>query len=224
LLRTFGVLLFRPGRLTSEHLAGRRVRNLAPLQVFFVTSVLFYLFFEHAYAAPVSMLANAYAQGGWVGNVFHFDIAGTITAKAAASGQSVDVALARVFDRANQQSKLFLGLLVPFLAGLLHLLFHRQWPRYVPHFVTAVHAFSVFLCLDLLYLLGWRLAGANEISDLMFLPLFLGFGVHLMFALRTVHRVGAIAAAMAASLVLAWLVALILVYRQVVTIAAAMQL
>ncbi len=224
LLRTFGALLFRPGQLTRDHLEGRRVRHLPPLQVFFVTSVLFYLFFERAYAAPVGVLAKAYAQGGWVGNVLHYDIAGAITAKAAASGQSVDVLVARVFDRASQESKLFLGLLVPFLAGVLHLLFRRQWPRYVPHFVAAVHAFTVFLCFDLVFLFGWRLAGANEISDLMFLPLLLGFGVHVVFAVRRVYGAGAIAAVLKTLVVLAWLVALIIVYRQFVTVAAAVLL
>ena len=80
LLRTFGTLLFRPGRLTREHLDGRRVRYMQPMQVFLVASVLFYLCFEHAYAAPVQNLARAFATGDWFGNVLHHDIDGAFAA------------------------------------------------------------------------------------------------------------------------------------------------
>ena len=221
LLRTFGALLGRPGQLTRDHLEGRRVRMMPPLQVFFVTSVLFYCFFERAYAAPVQVLSSAYARGSWLGNVLHYDIATELTAKAAATGQPVDPLALLVFDRASQQSKVFLGLLVPFLATVLHVLFRRQWPRFVPHFITAVHLFSVFLLFDLVFLFGWRLAGADSLSDLMFLPLLGGFGVHVWFALRRIYAVKWLRAVFATTVLLISLTALILVYRQVVTVVAA---
>jgi len=43
LWRTLGALLFRPGRLTREFLAGRRARYLPPVRLYLVLSVVFFL-------------------------------------------------------------------------------------------------------------------------------------------------------------------------------------
>ena len=42
LWRTLGALLFRPGNLTAEFLAGRRARYLPPLRLYLVVSVAFF--------------------------------------------------------------------------------------------------------------------------------------------------------------------------------------
>jgi hypothetical protein len=43
LWRTLGALLFKPGKLTAEFLAGRRARYLPPLRLYLVVSVAFFL-------------------------------------------------------------------------------------------------------------------------------------------------------------------------------------
>ena len=43
LWRTLGALLFKPGRLTAEFLAGRRARYLPPVRLYLVLSVLFFI-------------------------------------------------------------------------------------------------------------------------------------------------------------------------------------
>jgi len=43
ILRTLGVLLFRPGRLTMEYIAGRRARYTAPLQLYLIISVMLFV-------------------------------------------------------------------------------------------------------------------------------------------------------------------------------------
>ncbi|HET9473089.1 MAG TPA: DUF3667 domain-containing protein, partial [Steroidobacteraceae bacterium] len=43
LWRTLGYLLARPGRLTSEFFAGRRVRYLPPFRLYLVISLLFFV-------------------------------------------------------------------------------------------------------------------------------------------------------------------------------------
>jgi hypothetical protein len=42
--RTLFALLFRPGFLTSEYFAGRRARYIQPLRLYFIASLLFFLF------------------------------------------------------------------------------------------------------------------------------------------------------------------------------------
>lgn len=221
LLRTFGALLLRPGQLTRDCLDGRRVRTLAPLPVFFVTSVLFYLCFDRAYASDVATLAHIHANGGWIGNLLHYDIEGVLTAKAAIGGTSYEALAERVRDRAGQESKLFLGLLLPFFAAAFHLLFRRREPRFVPHLVAAVHQFSLFLLVDLGFLGICRLLGMRQISDLGFLPLLAIYAVHLLFGLRRIYRTSLAEAAWKAVALVGWLAALVIVYRQLVTIVTA---
>jgi hypothetical protein len=43
LTTTLGTLLFRPGKLTAEYVAGRRVRYSPPLRVYLVTSLLYFV-------------------------------------------------------------------------------------------------------------------------------------------------------------------------------------
>ncbi len=220
LARTFATLLARPGRLTRDHLEGRRVRTMTPLQLFLVVSVVFYLFFQRAYAAPIEPMAAAYAAGTPLGNLFHVDVAGAIAAKAAATGQTEAALAARAFDRASQESKVFLGLLIPPVAGVLYLLFRRRNPRLVPHFVAAVHLFTAFLLFDLVYLTVMQLLGFRAIGDWQFAPLLGAYAIHLTLALRRLHDLGWGRSLAAMLVVIAGLVGAILVYRQLVTIAA----
>src|SRR6516225_4826461 len=53
LWRTLGALLFRPGYLTREFLAGRRARYLPPVRLYLVISVLFFLWASATPAGPV---------------------------------------------------------------------------------------------------------------------------------------------------------------------------
>jgi hypothetical protein len=53
LWRTLGTLLFRPGHLTREFLAGRRARYLPPVRLYLVLSVAFFLLASLRPAGPV---------------------------------------------------------------------------------------------------------------------------------------------------------------------------
>ncbi len=221
LLRSFAVLVFAPGRLTRDQLDGRRARYLQPLPLFLTTSVLFYLCFDKAYAAPIETLQANLEQGIWLGNLLRCDLQALLAAKAAATQQEVAVVAARVFERAAQESKLFLGVLIPFLALLLQLLYVRRERRFVPHFVAAVHLFALFLLLDLAFLLVCRLRGMDRITDAEFAPLLVLYAAHVAVALRRIHAERWSLAILRAAAFTAGLTALILVYRQGITIATA---
>ena len=218
--RTLGALLV-PGGLTREQLDGRRVRYLGPLQLYLLVSVVFYLCFSHAYAAPVASLSAARANGSWFGNVLQFDIDGAITRRAAELNSTPAVQAQRVFDRAGQESKVFLGLLVPVLALGLYGLCWRRERRFVPHMVAATHLFTVFLVFDLLFLWVWRLLGANGITYGMFVPLVGVYAVYFVAALRRIHGYRWLRACVCAVPWLGLFFVAVLVYRQIVTVVAA---
>lgn len=221
LLRSLRTLLFAPGRLTRDHLDGRRVGYLAPLHLFLTTSVVFYLFFQNAYAAPLSVLQTNFDTGARIGNVFGTDPSALIAAQAKAHGVDVAVEAARITARAAQESKVFLGLLVPVFALLLQLLFLRRERRFVPHFVTAVHLFTAFLVFDMVFLLVVRVLGHDRVTDTQFLPLLAVFLAHVALALRRIHGAGWPAAATKGFAFVAGAVLAIVFYRQAVTVTVA---
>lgn len=218
--RTLGALLV-PGRLTREQLDGRRVRYLGPLQLFLLVGVVFYLCFSHAYASPVASLSAAYAGGNWFGNVLHFDIDAVIARRAAELNSTPAVQAQRVFDRAGQESKVFLGLLVPVLALGLYGLCGRRERRFVPHLIAATHLFTVFLVFDLVFLWAWRLLGASGITYGMFVPLVGAYAVFLVAALRRIHGFGWLGASLRAVPWLGLFFVAVIVYQQIVTVVAA---
>ena len=58
LWRTLGALLFRPGYLTREFLAGRRVRYLPPVRLYLVISVAFFLWASATHHAKVVLFPD----------------------------------------------------------------------------------------------------------------------------------------------------------------------
>ena len=52
LWRTLRALLFRPGYLSQQFLAGRRARYLSPFRLYFVLSVLFFLMVSITHIHP----------------------------------------------------------------------------------------------------------------------------------------------------------------------------
>ncbi|MCH7639207.1 MAG: DUF3667 domain-containing protein [Bacteroidetes bacterium] len=61
LWRTFGYLLFRPGRLTVEYLEGRRTRFLRPLRIYLTATILF--FFLLSVLDPAERVRRAVDDG-----------------------------------------------------------------------------------------------------------------------------------------------------------------
>lgn len=55
LWRTLAALLFRPGRLTAEFLAGRRARHLPPVRLYLVLSVVFFLWASGTHVTPYAL-------------------------------------------------------------------------------------------------------------------------------------------------------------------------
>lgn len=153
LLRSLRGLLTRPGFLTAEFIAGRRVPYMKPLPLFFVIALIFYLFFPTAsafFSNPGDM-NRSYANGGRIANTFHVNTPGMIAARAAAHHTDPDsfvVAVAR--DHAAPKSKAWLFVIVPAWALGLWALFGWRQRWLVPHLVFALHGLAFFMLADLI--------------------------------------------------------------------------
>lgn len=69
------------------------------------------------------------------------------------------------------------------------------------------------------FLLGWKVSGRDQIADAMFAPLLVAFAVHTAIALRRVHDDTVLGTTLRTAVLMVALVAAIVLYRQVVTVA-----
>ncbi len=60
LWKTLGLLLFKPGRLTSEYVAGRRARYVQPLRLYLTLSIIFFALLKYG---PFHVVNNDWADG-----------------------------------------------------------------------------------------------------------------------------------------------------------------
>lgn len=144
--RTAKALLFQPGRLTLDFLAGRRARWLPPLRVYLLCSLLFFLAgpLSEALGHPSSM---NFSLGGKDGKPVTLtdqdreDIRKALPARflgadrlirAAESGKNFSTEI-----RASLPKAMFL--LMPVFATLTWLLWHRRLRHYLSHLYVSLH-------------------------------------------------------------------------------------
>lgn len=168
--RTLHGLLFRPGFLTREYLAGRIARYIPPFRLFLVTSLLFFALF------PVLTSVGQFAEDAVERGAREADAArtkdnqnvknvnfGIDTTRLPNWLRPITRPVIRQEDRLNRMETRQVGrellaglarnvpravfLLLPIFALILKLLYLRQKRLYVGHFVFAlhVHAFAFLL-------------------------------------------------------------------------------
>lgn len=163
---TFKLLFFKPGMLSAEYLAGRRVKYMKPIQLVLVSCLLFFFFMPHSgsfYTSYEQLETGFRKQGFSLDNPVKYDIQTVLQEKArkrlgpdateTAVKEQAQAIYRVAYERAAVYSKTYLILLLPVWAFLIYLLFLRSNSRFVPHLVFAAHLFSFFLLLDLMFLL-----------------------------------------------------------------------
>ncbi len=192
--RSFFALLFRPGLLTSEYLAGRRKRYLKPLQLFVFCNVIFF------FAQPLTGFNTLTTPLRVHLNNLPYSPAVRDLVREAVERKGVTLeAYGAQFDTTIQnQAKTLVILMAPMFALALLLLYRRRY--FVEHLVFATHFYAVFL----LFLLGVHFAVVPVVRALRWLNVFtsfsldipitlvfLGFcGAYLYVALRRVYGQG----------------------------------
>jgi hypothetical protein len=191
LMRSFRVLLTRPGALSTVYVAGRRRAYLGPLQLFFIANALFF--------AVQSLTHIDIFSSPLDSHLHHQDwsaLARPLVAERLADTHRALAAFAPDFDRAARlNAKALIILMALALAPLLPLMFRRPRRPFGAHAVFALHAHSfilLLLCVSLL-LAEAELAGggaglASARVDIA-LSLFnlAAIGTYLWFAARSFY-------------------------------------
>jgi hypothetical protein len=180
LWRTLAALLFRPGFLTREFLAGRRVRYLPPVRLYLVLSVLFFLFaaatqpklavlqvdddrtvpravsLEELRKAPAGVTAESLEQRQQrVCGQANYNGPWEATLqpmfrRACMNAVADDGRELQVAFLHNLPRAMFVFL--PLLAGIMMLLYWRRRHYYVEHLLLLVHNHA---CVFLVVMLAW---------------------------------------------------------------------
>jgi len=167
ILRTAGLLLFKPGALTREFLDGKRVRYVTPLRIYLLCSL---LFFGTLGLMPASRLRMSVTKGD-----------AQLQQAAARVNKDPNIlshALQSAFPKA-------MFVLMPLFALIVFAFYWRQERLYVPHFYFSVHYHAfVFVLLAVYEGLGLI---HNRVVGIARLLLLLGLFVYLFIALRRVY-------------------------------------
>ncbi len=182
LMRTLGALFFRPGRLSAEYLAGRRIRYTYPVQLYLLAAATFFLvasFRPFLWVDTTHRMVRGALPGMGVGNT----LAHRTLQRIAASGLSLDLFAAHFEDAVNAWLPVFLVGSVALFSLVLYAFEFRRERRYLPHAVFTLHwtAFYLFV------MAAARLLPATR--TLQQLSLFLAL-VWLTAALRRVYGQG----------------------------------
>lgn len=165
-IKSFKYLLFKPGLLTKDYIAGKRIRFMRPIQIFIISSVLFYFFmprtssfYESCYELQESYRAAYFNPG----NPIKYNINEKLRVLAlketgrnapdSVTGKTISAIKLKVEDTAASISKTWLFIVVPVWGLFFYGLFYRQNNFYSPHLVFAMHIFSFFLITDMLALI-----------------------------------------------------------------------
>lgn len=194
LLTTLKPLLTRPGFLTNEYIAGRRVRYVSPFRLYFIVSALFFLVLSivhyditimHDLAFGIEQLHPAHLAGDTAEGASDMPH----MAHKSDSANNSDVGRAhRHIVAVNETAAWFIRnqsvitfLLVPIAALLLKLLYISSKRLYIEHLVFAVHVQTFMFLLLLPSLLPF----ARSVTYLAALTL---SAAYLFLAMRNVYN------------------------------------
>jgi len=234
LVTTFRTLITKPGVLTVEYLAGKRVRYISPLRVYLACSLLY--FFVSAVAPhPPLVISRGSAVTTRIGivNIQETDSTATIAAldTLAQHGRWVGRVWGAHFanamrNRGTLQSRIATAIpkamfvLVPLFAALVSMVLRLCRRRFPQHLAFALHVHA-YLFLVLTLMLVRRVTGIVPIQVGATL---LGVGailVYLVQSMRTVYEISPGAAVARSALVgvtyfLAFSVAMVLTFGLIV--------
>ena len=177
ILKTFTTLLFKPGRLTAEYLAGRKGSYINPIRIYLTFSALYFVF-------AWGVLSDVRSGGQKDPRIMR-----TVTAIAQKKGVEPQALAEKIYQKAEKYSAAFRFASVLVSGLLLTLLYYGSGRYYVEHLVFSLHYYSFdFFCKSVFALVfiitGWLGVKLSPQFLNVFYPVAF---VYLTFALRTAY-------------------------------------
>ena len=223
--RSVRLLLTRPGVLTADYAAGRRVRYVRPLQLFLLINLLYFavalLLGQQTLVTSLRNQTHSQPYSGLVRPL--------VAAEVARSGEEFGAYADRFNEMTSNQASTLIVVMIPLFAGVLGSIDWGRRRGYVEHLVFATHFYAFFLLfqvlvtavlLALIYGVWWglgvdlsRLDGGGDGEVVLFVVTASCFIVYLYLAFRRVYGGGPLRAAGQAVLGVFGFLAVVQLYR-----------
>ena len=199
--RTLQPLLFRPGLMTEQYLAGRRKYYAPPFRTYLVISVIYFLV-SSLFASHLVVKTLNGAEFGpqscallaqhlqWLSGIFP-DIQGACIRAHSDDGRVLEHAIMGLFPRV-------MFVVLPLVALVQYWIQRRRRPLYVEHLVFVLHFQSFYYLVGALFLLlaggVTAVLGANafDISSWLSTILLVWSALYLYLAIRRVYACGVV--------------------------------
>ena len=226
-IKTFWLLIRKPGFLVAEYNRGHRKPYMKPIQVFVVATVLFYFIYPPSYLffSAIENINNGY-HGNAIGtNVFHYDVGGKIKQFAIQKNLTINQAIEEVEKEASHKSKEFLFIILPFLALMTYALFRKANSYFIPHLILWVYLLSFFIIANLLIIsvIFW-VFHLKDVDDTYFESIAVVFIAYMFLSVKKVYKRSWFQTFWKSAIMLLWFIILVLFYRQVITVWAVISL
>ncbi len=222
-LKSFVVLIGRPGAITVDYLRGRRKPYVNPIQLFLLANLAYFVIQPFTGIAAFTTPLSAHLAGPgtivWEGLADRW-----VSRRLEARGLELS-AYASVFDEmAHLQGKSLVILIVPAFAAGAWMLNHRAARHYVQHLIFSFHFHAMLLlmmaALSLLtqVILTGAARGGHRFSYATIelttsAALLVALGVFLFQSLRRTFRRPALLTVLQTVSLLAWMVVVLSAYR-----------
>jgi hypothetical protein len=218
LWRTLGALLFRPGYLTREFLAGRRARYLPPVRLYLVISVMFFLWASATHGARVVRVtqpdhgpphtAVTPLDEETFGKRLPGESAEQHAERVCSSGVNYDgpwrariqpaahrACVRMVLDKGRSLTEVYLHnvpramfIFLPLLAGVMMLMYWRPRHYYVEHLLLLLHNHA---CVFVVLPIVWGLSAlVPRAAGVLNIAVFLYLVWYMYRSMRTVYGQG----------------------------------
>src|SRR6185437_12454881 len=193
---TMRTLLLRPGRLTAEYFQGRRKPYMAPLQLFLVCNLLFFVLEPLTGLEIMAPPLRGFENNSLLQPIVSSLINHRLEQKHLTRQNSQQFAeFSDRFDRVSRlQAKSLILVMVPMLAAVLALLYAGSRRFFVEHLVFSLHVYAWWLIwilailIVMALLLLMRVVSINSMDAAATLLEFLGFGFYMFLGLRRYYR------------------------------------
>lgn len=211
--RTIKYLLFFPGKLTEENLAGRKVKLMKPVQLYVLINLIYFFIMKKADVFMTYMKFKIESSQS---------LAHDVTLRATNAGITSAEYVERFDAALPTTSKTFIFILIPFIALGIWLFYFKKTRVFVPHLIFATHFFTFFLTFILLYFeLVFRWFNPISLTFTQKLPLILTALLlvmsYLFFALKRVYKQNMLTTLAKTTVLMVWILVLIGVYNQATT-------
>jgi hypothetical protein len=218
--RTLKALLFEPGRLTADYLRGCRKQYIAPLQIFLIANLIFFLLHPILPSAIFTTPLRIQRQQ----RPFAPLVRAMVERKLAANGMAYQQYETQLDSRTEIEAKSLVIGLVPMVSVPIALLYWRRRRHFLEHLVFSLH-FCAFLMLCAIVVTSFGRGGmlllklcgvafSHHAIELGVSALFLAIlGIYLYGAMRRVFGGSAWKSAVKAVSVALMMFPVVFVYR-----------